>query len=596
MSNSLDQKVKKLYAARSKREAELHAIHENILHCINSQSRRVKVERLVTKCNEAFMTAVDKNEDLIAFAGKTEDPSALVPSLESYLEAMTTKNDKILTSARNYLNSADDKVSELQEPRAPILSRLSSILTSSKTSSQRKHDYVIAKMKREEIEKQNEAAIRLAKQKKQMELDELEESNRKRLAEATLQEFELLHAVSKGSQSETTASARSSMRSEKAVQDWINTSLPLSFNKEKTSEPDVMIDPPECPSHNNGKTVEDQNSEISRHSIPKNCRGNYFLSNETLQQLDPYYTPPEYFLAAANTQALYQAHLRVQMDQTGQQGVALPTITNQGTADSQPPSVHAPGASSPAIQQPIPPQTFAPQENQNNASEFFPHAQSSGPETSSLPKNNLAQRICSRQQINCVPRAPNATLPPFPTANHPAPAINFPLHPSAPPSPNTQQHNTEPAHPNDLPIPNPVFAPNLTAPIPHAPLINQPHVNNNFQNSNNRVHKVVRSVAHALQNMPNIPLGQSFVPNMSHWRFPQQRPSLVNQDITTVNNVAPNVQAHIAPSVTNFSQQIYSNAPLLIDMQSPSGTHQENPIATTSNIVPCLATPVFQPT
>ena len=70
MSNSLDQKVKKLYAAKSKREAELHSIHEYILHCINSQSRRVKLERLLIKCNEAFMTVVDKNEDLIAFAGK----------------------------------------------------------------------------------------------------------------------------------------------------------------------------------------------------------------------------------------------------------------------------------------------------------------------------------------------------------------------------------------------------------------------------------------------------------------------------------------------------------------------------------------------
>ena len=56
MSNSLDQKVKKLYAAGSKREAELHAILEDILHCINRQSRRVKVERPVTKCNEALMT------------------------------------------------------------------------------------------------------------------------------------------------------------------------------------------------------------------------------------------------------------------------------------------------------------------------------------------------------------------------------------------------------------------------------------------------------------------------------------------------------------------------------------------------------------
>ena len=125
------------------------------------------------------MTVVDKNEDMIAFAGKTEDPSALVPSLESYLEAMTTKNDKILTSARNYINSADHEKSEIQEPRAFIRYRVSSLMALSKTSCQRKHDSVIAKMKREEIEKQNMAAIRLAKQKKQVELDELEEDNRK---------------------------------------------------------------------------------------------------------------------------------------------------------------------------------------------------------------------------------------------------------------------------------------------------------------------------------------------------------------------------------------------------------------------------------
>ena len=57
----------------------------------------MKVERLVTKCNEAFMTVLDK---------------------KSYLEAMTTKNNVILTSAQNYINSADDKASEFQETRA----------------------------------------------------------------------------------------------------------------------------------------------------------------------------------------------------------------------------------------------------------------------------------------------------------------------------------------------------------------------------------------------------------------------------------------------------------------------------------------------
>ena len=46
------------------------------------------------------MTIVDKNEDLIAFAGKIEDPSALFLSLKYYWEAMTTKKNNILTSAR----------------------------------------------------------------------------------------------------------------------------------------------------------------------------------------------------------------------------------------------------------------------------------------------------------------------------------------------------------------------------------------------------------------------------------------------------------------------------------------------------------------
>ena len=144
-------------------------------------------------------------------------------------------------------------------------------------------------------------------------------------------------------------------------------------------------------------------------------------------------------------------------------------------------------------------------------------------------------------------------------------------------------------------MPNPVIAPRLTARIPNAPLINQPPVHNTFQNNTNQVHKIVRSVAPPVPNIPNIPLGQLLVPNISHCCFPQHRPLLVNQEITTVNNVAPNLQAQIAPSVTNFPQKIYSNSTLLIDMQSPFGTQQENPIATTSNIVPGLATPVFQP-
>ena len=179
-------------------------------------------------------------------------------------------------------------MSEFHEPRASIRSRVSSLMASSKKSSQGKHDCVIAKVKHEKIGKQNEAAIRLAKRKRQMELDQLEENNKKRLAEATLQEFELLDANSEGSHSESTASARSSVRIEKAVQYWINTSLALSYNNdEKTGEPEVTKDPPECSSYNNGEAVDDYNIDMSRHSIPKNSRGSYIISNGTLQQLDP---------------------------------------------------------------------------------------------------------------------------------------------------------------------------------------------------------------------------------------------------------------------------------------------------------------------
>ena len=144
-----------------------------------------------------------------------------------------------------------------------------------------------------------------------MKLDELEENNRKRLAEATLQEFELLDTVSKSSHSETTAGARSSMRIEKPVQNWINISLALIFNNgDKNVEIEITNHPPECPSNNDGEAVEDHSTETLRHTIPKNCRGNYISSNETLQQFDPYYTPPENFLAVANTQALYQCTRR----------------------------------------------------------------------------------------------------------------------------------------------------------------------------------------------------------------------------------------------------------------------------------------------
>ena len=71
----------------------------------------MEYKRIVSKCIEAFTTVLADIEEIIAFAPKMKDRNLLVTSLESYSEAVTTNNDKIITSAQIYVNSASDKVS-----------------------------------------------------------------------------------------------------------------------------------------------------------------------------------------------------------------------------------------------------------------------------------------------------------------------------------------------------------------------------------------------------------------------------------------------------------------------------------------------------
>ena len=79
-------------------------------------------------------------------------------------------------------------------------------MTSSKRSSQRRRDFEISRLKREELEKQHEAKLRLAKQrlviKKQKklgewEIEKLDEDHRKQVAAAALEEIELMKIISR---------------------------------------------------------------------------------------------------------------------------------------------------------------------------------------------------------------------------------------------------------------------------------------------------------------------------------------------------------------------------------------------------------------
>ena len=83
---TLQDKFNKLYSARAKLEAELNNIYGEINNAVDKQDRKVKIERLLVKCKDAFIRVVDKNEELFDLAQKTENPDAACKNLEKWLE------------------------------------------------------------------------------------------------------------------------------------------------------------------------------------------------------------------------------------------------------------------------------------------------------------------------------------------------------------------------------------------------------------------------------------------------------------------------------------------------------------------------------
>ena len=157
------------------------------------------------------------------------------------MDGVPKNNDNFLLAARSYIDSAADRdtVSERINPQEKY--EISSRRTASSMSSQRKYGFLMAKLKREEAEKQEQAAMLLDKQDhkistrkkelqlqmEQMALQELEEDNRQRVAAAKLDEAELMD---NGSLHSHHSSERNLLKdkgsdgSHKLVQDWLNSS------------------------------------------------------------------------------------------------------------------------------------------------------------------------------------------------------------------------------------------------------------------------------------------------------------------------------------------------------------------------------------
>ena len=314
-------KLKKLFNARSIQQSELCNIHKDITDDIDRQDTKVKVERLVSKLKDVFSKLVDKNEELFDLASKAENPDSIYPVLEQCLDDVTKNNDKFLLAAKSYIDSVAhrDTVCEGVNPQGQ--SKRSSRRTASSMSSQRKHDFLMEKLKREEAEKQEQAAMRLAKQKhkiamrkkeleiqmEQMALQELEEDHRQRVAAAKLDEAELMdnHSLFSHHSSELNLlKDRGSDRSQRLVQDWVNsfpavnsltaaTELNLSRPGSATADPPVQDTAPSNP--------------------PENT--NNFAGNLNHLEMLSQYKRPGVAISVAQQEALYREYLQAQLQQ-----------------------------------------------------------------------------------------------------------------------------------------------------------------------------------------------------------------------------------------------------------------------------------------
>ena len=151
-------------------------MQQKVQDAVETKDRRVRVERLGTSCNEAMAKLLAKHEQLFELADKTEDPSLVEQDLESWLYEVTTRNDEILQKAHEYtdqrplVDGASQLSTTVTKSKQPSNTSASRTSRQSRTSSQRQQDLLIAKQRKGEMERQNEAALRTAKQQQELKL------------------------------------------------------------------------------------------------------------------------------------------------------------------------------------------------------------------------------------------------------------------------------------------------------------------------------------------------------------------------------------------------------------------------------------------
>ena len=203
---------------------------------------QLKLKRTSSNCIQKF---IEKIDELKSLSMHSNNAAETLNQLQFYLGSITAKNDDVLGPAKNYfqIKHQEDQVATARIPtpsksvrsKKPLPQRSKD---ASMTSSERRKEAALAKVGREEVERQAEAKLRLKKQeiqiqsmKGQLDLDKVVEESRQKLAEATIEEAENLEVASeicelRRSRSKLAMAVQENQTEEDRIRSWVNTQFP----------------------------------------------------------------------------------------------------------------------------------------------------------------------------------------------------------------------------------------------------------------------------------------------------------------------------------------------------------------------------------
>ena len=182
---------KKLLRSRNLLKEELEEAQERLLSYVRRVGRYVQVEKQLKTCEEILSRAVEKNLQLIESAEQESEKELY----RQWISKTTDENDAFCAQAREYLKQS--------KSTSDTLSSIVRKSTNSTASSEKLR--LEASLRLQELERRAEENIRLAKAKADLELMQLEEENRRQVADAKILEelLEFDETISKKKSSST---------------------------------------------------------------------------------------------------------------------------------------------------------------------------------------------------------------------------------------------------------------------------------------------------------------------------------------------------------------------------------------------------------